>query len=710
MAKGYRHILQCGKVIRSRDDSDPNFDDALAQHPCALVGRMARDFSLEGIAGAVQRMGMGTFAVRLADLEFLSPHDLSGGLSSAEIINVIRRQLSYLPGEVRIQISEGVATVRFEDAAAQAQTEARRLFDKAAKRAKSGEFQKAKDIYGRVLELDPAMADARRELAMTLFELGDMAAAKDELIDVLRLHPDDAWSYVVLGNIYVKHDRDRATAARFFTRALELKPGDPYALNSLAAVSKELGDPAKALRCFDEAIASHPEFANAWIGKAMLLQSQDQPAQAVAVLDEMFSRAELMDARSQPIFAEGRKLYVGAQQAVAEARLSDGFKALETYKADIAALSGFPVKAQSEPMPVNLSGVARMAWKHESDHHFVQLNSVLPPPDSQHVEAHELTHIRLEALARKRSRNRWFMTTAASQEVAARALAPDIRKLERQGCSGDSLARLVPKLIGGVCGCLFNAPLDMWIETLLHRDLPALRRAQFVSLHRLAGEALTATTHPEIRKITPPTIHRATVALNGAAALFLDGFTHGATAFWPHYQPLDGAALSPRLFALWQDRRDALQPGDEYDLVDAFADILGLRGWYEWKPDPGTHEVTGTSANEGTTNPDLLQQKHPAAVVHLLDALRRYAPMDVEQVRAIALEIAMLGRSGLDYADPEPKYTLRALPGENFSGHQLMCLMHAGFKRLAPEHDTGMDLDAPFLTALELFHAERGAA
>jgi hypothetical protein len=84
--------------------------------------------------------------------------------------------------------------------------------------------------------------------------------------------------------------------------------------------------------------------------------------------------------------------------------------------------------------------------------------------------------------------------------------------------------------------------------------------------------------------------------------------------------------------------------------------------------------------------------------------------MDAEQVRAIALEIAILGRTGLDYADPGPKYSLRALPGENFSGLQLMCLMHGEFKRLAPEHDTGMDLDAPFLTALELFNAEGGAA
>ena len=323
---------------------------------------------------------MVTFVVRLADLEFLSPHDLSGGLSAAEIIDLIRKQFDYLPGDVHVEISDGIATIQFEGASVHEQTEARRLFEKAAKRAKSGEFRKAKDIYDRVLELDPAMAEARRELAMTLFELGDIEGAKNELIDALRLQPDDAWSHVVLGNIYVKHDRDLPAAARFFTRALELKPGDPYALNSLAAVSQELGDSAKALKCFDEAIESHPDFANAWLGKAILLHRQDQPTKVVEVLDAMFGRAEVMDARSQPFFAEGLKLYLSAQQELAEAQRSDVFKALETYKADIATLSGYPVKVRTETVPGQLSGVAQMAWKRGRDHHIVQVSERLAPP------------------------------------------------------------------------------------------------------------------------------------------------------------------------------------------------------------------------------------------------------------------------------------------------------------------------------------------
>jgi hypothetical protein len=42
------------------------------------------------------------------------------------------------------------------------------------------------------------------------------------------------------------------------------------------------------------------------------------------------------------------------------------------------------------------------------------------------------------------------------------------------------------------------------------------------------------------------------------------------------------------------------------------------------------------------------------------------------------------------------------------SGLEKMHLMHAGFKRLAPGEDTGMNLDEPFLTALELFNGQPG--
>jgi hypothetical protein len=165
-------------------------------------------------------------------------------------------------------------------------------------------------------------------------------------------------------------------------------------------------------------------------------------------------------------------------------------------------------------------------------------------------------------------------------------------------------------------------------------------------------------------------------------------------------------ALSERLWKHWQERSKNLEPGDEYRLVDEFADMTGLRDWYVWRPDPGRHQATAESFKQGTTNPELLKQKQPTAIFYFLDAFKRFETMTPEQVRDVAFEIALLGKNGLDYASPDEQYDLRTLPDQQFSGLHLMCLMYAGFKRVAPELDLGMDLNEPFLTALSLFEKE----
>ena len=289
-----------------------------------------------------------------------------------------------------------------------------------------------------------------------------------------------------------------------------------------------------------------------------------------------------------------------------------------------------------------------------------------------------------------------------------RALAPDLRRLEQQGHRPEAVERVLKELVSGTCALLFNGPLDMLIERRLDAEMPALRPLQILSLVQLASEARTATLNPEIRQATPRRILHAVGACNGAQALFLDHLSDGATRAWAPYRRLETAELSEKLWRHWQQRQPALTPGDEYDLVDEFADLVGLRDWYVWQPDPGDQKPTADEpVLEGTTNPELLRAKHPAAVWFLLDALKRYARLSNEDVRQIALEAALLGRKGLDYASPDKNYTLRALPGEAFSGLELMCLMHAGFKRLAPGEDTGMNLDEPFLTALELFNGRQ---
>jgi hypothetical protein len=71
------------------------------------------------------------------------------------------------------------------------------------------------------------------------------------------------------------------------------------------------------------------------------------------------------------------------------------------------------------------------------------------------------------------------------------------------------------------------------------------------------------------------------------------------------------------------------------------------------------------------------------------------------------MEIAMLGRSGLDINNPAQKYTLRSLPGK-FSGMRLLSMMYVGFKIIAPEQDAGIDLSREYAEAKKLFELEKG--
>ncbi len=95
------------------------------------------------------------------------------------------------------------------------------------------------------------------------------------------------------------------------------------------------------------------------------------------------------------------------------------------------------------------------------------------------------------------------------------------------------------------------------------------------------------------------------------------------------------------------------------------------------------------------------------AVMYCLDALEKFDAMTPDQVQAVTLEIALLGRQGLDTNDSTPKYSLRSLPG-GFTGLHLVSLMYVGFKQMAPDHDMGFDLSEEYETAQQLFFRKKG--
>ena len=318
-------------------------------------------------------------AIPLAHLAFLTGDPADGAVSEEMLIARVREQFGFLGAGVTVAIRDGVAHLSIPVASGQKADEATKLYERAGKRARDGDFARAAELYARVLKLNPALPAAHRDLAMSLVELQRPEEAKDALIDALRLKPDDAWSLVVLGNIYIQQPDGLARARQFFARALELKPVDAWALNGLATALARSGDNAAALARYDEAIAAHPDYAHSWYGKALTLSRDGAPAAAADTLRAMFRRATVLDARSEPVFEQASRLFLSVETTLAQQGESEAFKAVEDYRRTVERESGYPIEIVEEQLTGGIAGRAQMAWKHGRDRHVVTVRKSPPP-------------------------------------------------------------------------------------------------------------------------------------------------------------------------------------------------------------------------------------------------------------------------------------------------------------------------------------------
>lgn len=93
-------------------------------------------------------------------------------------------------------------------------------------------------------------------------------------------------------------------------------------------------------------------------------------------------------------------------------------------------------------------------------------------------------------------------------------------------------------------------------------------------------------------------------------------------------------------------------------------------------------------------------------VMYCLGALQRFRDLGAAKAQAATIEIAMLGRNGLDINDLTQKYTLKSLPG-NFSGIHLVSIMYVGMESIAPGKYAGIDLSREYAEAKKLFALEK---
>lgn len=193
---------------------------------------------------------------------------------------------------------------------------------------------------------------------------------------------------------------------------------------------------------------------------------------------------------------------------------------------------------------------------------------------------HELGHIRR---AWDSIQDGSFRLPYSAVDAAARAEEEILSDLDKAPvrCDLPVPARkpYVKYLRRGLISQLTNQPVDIRIEMSIFQLFPEHQQSQRKYL--LSEEVLSAKiASPEFRQHLPPRLTERNMAMNLAYSKAISGIVRQPSLWWSGL-PVSEQDLGERLYRLYADSPDTGCAGD-MTLIDQWAEILGIREWYDW--------------------------------------------------------------------------------------------------------------------------------
>lgn len=148
----------------------------------------------------------------------------------------------------------------------------------------------AVDSFGRVLQIEPKLVEARAMYGSALGLSGRTAEAIEQLRQAIRLDQDFAASYRVLGMFEVENGQTGPEAQSVLERAVALDASDARALYWLGQLHFLNKDYDAAAKEFAASLAAQPQSVQALLGHARALDGAGQVEAALAEFQDVLKR------------------------------------------------------------------------------------------------------------------------------------------------------------------------------------------------------------------------------------------------------------------------------------------------------------------------------------------------------------------------------------------------------------------------------------
>jgi len=154
---------------------------------------------------------------------------------------------------------------------------------------RAGQLSGARELYGKVLDIDPEHPDALHFLGVLAHQVGLHEQAIELIARAIARAPDHADAHLNLGNVFLKTGQLEA-AAECYQRVIALRPDSADAYNNLGTILHNEQRDDDAIGLYRQAIAIDAGHADAHFNLGNALRRQDQ---IDAAIDEYLTAVTL---------------------------------------------------------------------------------------------------------------------------------------------------------------------------------------------------------------------------------------------------------------------------------------------------------------------------------------------------------------------------------------------------------------------------------
>ena len=583
-------------------------------------------------------------------------------------------------------------------------------------------FDEALPILEEITKNDPNNSEAWRTLAqLHWLHHHNADKAYDELIEALKCDPQNLWALILMGNLLTRKKNDVEHAKQYYDKVLEYHPDNAIAINNIGATFMERKDFEGALPYLQKALKLDDTYVNSYYGLALCYYK-------LGKLEESFNTChqgaiKSVDRPENPtVRQELLKLYLTVAKDLSSK--TNYINIWKGIKDELEAVDHVNIRFE-ETKDLQVLAKLEYAPLHGAKEHIVKYNPEKEFVD--HMFVHEMMHLKMNQQATLARKGKAVISSESTRSAFNRKFLRFMQKTHKQ-LSPSSISDIMEHLADGLCLQLMNCPLDLFVERMIYTTYKDMRPIQLISLYHQEMNNIEGLKKANEEGFFPKEIVKVNKVMNIATSMNLKDM-YGIDIikeYRPTKQEYDQAK---DLFDEFKAYLNTYHPGDEYEMMEYFVQSLDMEDLIDIRDES---EITNRLKNQRQSDilEELSQQalsaedvdvanadfalKHqdganPAETMmmsmYMLGAMEYFDTLDPQEVHRIALEIAMVGVTGIH---PEKKYSIKSIPDKEFGGYELLAYYYVSWARAIPDKldDLGLPFSKAYESALQLYNGK----